>query len=212
MTSTKRLYYILVLLIGSSSSSVGAQFGGRRGCCVKADTYLNTLSASQEAIDSVSTGRPAPPCAQNEWHREWIANLDSSLERLSGRRLVRSLTECQALAENERLVCVSHDTTESGPIFNYATRAALDLWEMDWDEFVSTPSRQSAQEDAREERARLLDTVSRQGYIDNYSGIRISKSGRRFKISNVLVWNVDDTQGNRLGQAALFDRFQVKYL
>ena len=42
----------------------------------------------------------------------------------------------------------------------------------------------------REERARLLETVARRGFIDDYSGVRISKTGRRFRIIRATVWNL----------------------
>ncbi len=106
-------------------------------------------------------------------------------------------------------VLVSHGM-QSDPILNYGNRAALELWEMSWDEFVRTPSRLTAEAPRREDRARLLDQVSRQGYIDNYSGIRISKSGRRFEISRAIVWNLLSADGELCGQAASFSEW--KYL
>ena len=41
---------------------------------------------------------------------------------------------------NGVLVVVSHDDSDD-PVFNYATKAALELWDMEWDEFTATPSR-----------------------------------------------------------------------
>ena len=43
--------------------------------------------------------------------------------------------------------------------------------------------------------------------MDDYSGIRISKTGRRFRIEQAIVWNLTDGVGNQLGQAATFDRW-----
>jgi hypothetical protein len=59
----------------------------------------------------------------------------------------------------------------------------------------------------QEERERLLATVARQGYSDNYRGIRIARSGRRFWIENAIVWNLLDAQNRYCGQAAMFDRW-----
>ena len=56
----------------------------------------------------------------------------------------------------------------------------------------------------RDERAEMLATTQRQGYIDNYAGIRISSTGKRFKIDQALVWNLIDDYGNPVGQAATF--------
>ena len=41
--------------------------------------------------------------------------------------------------------------------------------------------------------------VSAHGYIDDYSGVRISASGRRFVIRDAVVWNVVDAQGRHHG-------------
>ena len=104
-------------------------------------------------------------------------------------------------------VLVSHDT-ESDPVLNYGNAAALALWEMTWEELTRTPSRLTAEAPNREERARLLATVAARGFIDDYSGGRISKAGRRFKISRATVWNLLTKDGRPGGQAAMFDRWE----
>ena len=78
---------------------------------------------------------------------------------------------------------------------------------MDWNELVQLPSRFSAEPVARDERQRLLDLVTSQGFIDNYSGVRIAKSGRRFRIKQATVWNLLGHDGQVLGQAAAFDHW-----
>ena len=67
----------------------------------------------------------------------------------------------------------------------------------DWEELTRTPSRLTAEAPNREERARLLETVTRLDFIDDYSGVRISKTGRRFKISRATVWNLISENGQR---------------
>lgn len=89
------------------------------------------------------------------------------------------------------------------PIFNYGNQRALDIFEMSWEEFTALPSRLSAETINQKERVKLLDAVSRHGYINNYSGIRISKSGRRFMIRDATVWNLMTPDGQFYGQAAL---------
>jgi hypothetical protein len=49
--------------------------------------------------------------------------------------------------------------------------------------------------------------VQQFGFIDDYSGIRISKTGQRFWIRNATVWNLIDMNGVRVGQAARFDHW-----
>lgn len=115
----------------------------------------------------------------------------------------------QALAKALYLapfVLVSHGT-QPDPIFCYANKTAQDLWEYSWDEFTSLPSRLSAEVQERGGRSELLKQALETGMIGNYAGIRISKSGKRFRIENTALWNVHDTQGARIGQAALFSRW-----
>jgi hypothetical protein len=100
-------------------------------------------------------------------------------------------------------VLVSHGI-ETDPVLNYGNRAALALWEMSWAELTQTPSRLTAEPPNRDERARLLAAVAARGYIDDYSGIRISKSGRRFRIAQATVWNLLDMNRQPAGQAASF--------
>lgn len=104
-------------------------------------------------------------------------------------------------------VVVSHGT-EPDPVLNYGNQIALSLWEMSWDEFTSTPSRLTAEMPNREERARLLETAAHRGFIDNYSGVRISKSGRRFEIFRATIWNLLSATGEPCGQAATFSQWR----
>ncbi|MCW5556943.1 MAG: MEKHLA domain-containing protein [Verrucomicrobiae bacterium] len=104
-------------------------------------------------------------------------------------------------------VLIAHGT-EADPVLNYGNRAALDLWEMNWETLVQTPSRLTAEPMARDERARLLAEVTRNGFIAHYAGIRISSTGRRFRIAGATVWNIQDASGHPAGQAAAFDRWE----
>ena len=100
------------------------------------------------------------------------------------------------------LAVVSHDTLND-PVFNYANHEALKLFGMSREEMLGLPSRLSAEPAAREERSNLLDRVTQHGYVDDYSGTRITKEGLRFLIRNAVVWNVVDERGDYKGQAAL---------
>ena len=93
---------------------------------------------------------------------------------------------------------------QADPLFCYANRAAQALWGFSWDEFTALPSRLSAEPVAREERQRLLERARERGFIDDYAGVRIARDGRRFRITGVVLWNVDDAAGVPLGQAAVF--------
>jgi len=93
---------------------------------------------------------------------------------------------------------------EGDPILNYANATALRLWEMSWDELTCTPARKTAEPMHREERARFLEKVRADGFIDDYAGIRISSTGRRFRIERATVWNLLNRSGEYGGQAATF--------
>ena len=130
-----------------------------------------------------------------------------SFARLLGRDLVprdASPVEQARLLFESAFVVVSHGT-EADPVLNYANATALQLWEMDLATFVQTPSRLTAEPMHRDERARLLERTRRDGYVDDYAGIRVSQSGRRFRIEQAIVWNLVDDAGKNRGQAATFD-------
>lgn len=121
-------------------------------------------------------------------------------------RSMRSATEMHRLARELYFapwVLLSHDLA-ADPVFNYANLTAQRLFEMDWAAIVRLPSRFSAEPLSREERARLLAAVGARGFIDDYRGVRISATGRRFVIERATVWNVSDDAGRPLGQAAMF--------
>ncbi|AMV18053.1 MEKHLA domain-containing protein [Planctomyces sp. SH-PL14] len=100
-------------------------------------------------------------------------------------------------------VIVSHGT-EADPVLNYGNATALALWEMPLPDFTRTPSRLTAEPMHRDERARMLEQTARTGYIDDYRGIRIASTGRRFRIDPATVWNVINAEGHPAGQAATF--------
>lgn len=147
------------------------------------------------------------------WRRpERIAHaaaLLRSFREVVGRDLVMSQGDPEADARNlfrAAFAVLSHGLQDD-PVLNYGNAVALRLWEMDFDTFTRTPSRLTAEPMLREERARLLQTAAEKGYIDNYAGVRISATGRRFTIENAIIWNVSDEDGAPLGQAATFGRW-----
>lgn len=104
---------------------------------------------------------------------------------------------------NAPVAIVAHGT-ETDPLFFFGNARALEAFEASVGKFVGMPSRYSAEMPNREERQNLLDRVSRNGFIDDYSGMRISANGRRFMIEGAVVWNLVDADGVRQGQAAAF--------
>lgn len=150
------------------------------------------------------------PCSKNNFYKDYIHNITRSLQELAEVSIVDPSLNLEEQAKqvfNADYVLLAHNGTDD-PIFNYANETALKLFEMPWDEFTQMPSKYSAESDERETREEFLADVAEKGYSKNYSGIRISKSGKRFEIRNVMLWNVYDTDGNRIGQAAMFDQYE----
>jgi hypothetical protein len=151
---------------------------------------------------------------QTIWQTDFVIAQSQILalcfKRFTGRNLLPgnfSATELAQKLFEAPFVVVSHGT-EADPILNYGNHSALTLWEMSWEEFTSTPSRLTAETPNREERARVLDAVTRRGFVDDYSGVRISKSGRRFEISRATIWNLISKDGAPCGQAAMLPQWR----
>jgi len=142
-----------------------------------------------------------PDLDDDQRHR--IAAIAESYRRFAGRPLVSGGGDAVASLWAAPFAIVAHGV-EADPVFFFGNRMALSLFEMDFAAFTTLPSRFSAEPMLREDRARLLDRVSRCGLVDDYAGVRISASGRRFRIDKACVWNLADGHGNAIGQAAAF--------
>lgn len=143
----------------------------------------------------------SPAFTLDQRHR--IGCIADSYTKLTGRHLVPPDGDVVEALWSAPFAIVAHGT-EADPIFYFGNQAALELFEMEFDAFARLPSRKSAEPQLRDKRADLLDRVTRHGIVDDYEGIRISATGRRFQISNASVWNVTDGDGVPIGQAAAF--------
>ena len=146
----------------------------------------------------------APSPANGYWF-EHVECLRRTYRALTGRDLIDPALSPEAAAEalfHAPFVVLSHDAAPD-PILTYGNQQALELFELTWEELIQMPSRLTAEAPDRAERARLLAQVAAHGFIDDYSGVRISRAGRRFAIARATVWNLTDGAGRRCGQAAL---------
>ncbi len=157
------------------------------------------------------------PSEQNGFLFEHIELLLRSFHQLIGRPLLHSPCKGKGSERSEgidaarevffgKFALVSHNTA-SDPVFNYANQTALTLFESSWHDFTSLHSRFSAEQENRRDRVRLLEEVTKKGFIENYSGVRISSTGRRFQVTNATVWNLTDKSGIYAGQAAFIERW-----
>lgn len=151
------------------------------------------------------------PWTNAAWVEQTQRLLDSYRRWLASELIPRAaepIDQAKQLFVAPRVV-LAHGT-EADPIFCYANRMALELWELPLAELLQMPSRLTAEPVHRDERARLLERTTRDGFVDDYRGIRISRTGRRFEIDRAVVWNVVDEDGAYRGQAATFTTW--KYL
>ncbi|MFM8479503.1 MAG: MEKHLA domain-containing protein, partial [Planctomycetaceae bacterium] len=161
-----------------------------------------------EAAAAAEAAFNANPWLAPQWLLHTQVLLDSFQKYLGRELITRSddpEDEARRLFEAP-FVVVSHGTQDD-PVLNYGNRAALSLWEMDAATLTSMPSRLTAEPMHRDERAEMMARALRDGYVDDYQGIRISSSGKRFHISQAIIWNLVNLSGQRVGQAATFSRW-----
>ena len=134
---------------------------------------------------------------------DFFALLTNSYARLLGKPLVPPGKTAAWLYRDAPFVVLAHGT-EADPKFIYANKAAQACFGYSWEEFLSLPSRLSAEAPDQGARQKLLEQVARNGFMTGYSGIRVAKSGSRFIIEDGIVWELTNTSGRRHGQAATF--------
>ncbi|AFZ53054.1 MEKHLA domain-containing protein [Cyanobacterium aponinum] len=140
----------------------------------------------------------------------WTQILLNSYKSLLNKELIERnedlLTDSKNLY-NADFVVLSHNN-KPDPIYNYGNQQALDLWEMNWQQLIQTPSRNTTEPISREEREALLKEANLKGYITNYGGVRVSSTGKRYLIQDITLWNLFDSNGEYCGQAATFSHWQ----
>jgi hypothetical protein len=141
------------------------------------------------------------PCKENGFQHDHAELLMTSFERLLGRPLVTP-SNAEALY-TAPFVVLSHNTADN-PILTYGNAKAQALWELAWEELTSLPSRQTAEPGERAQRDVMFEQMRVHGFFENYEGIRVSSTGRRFMIKNAVIWTLTDPAGEKLGEAATF--------
>ena len=135
--------------------------------------------------------------------------LAQTFRAVTGRQLVQGRDiatpeEARACVWGAPFCILSHGI-EPSPVMNYGNAAALAAFELSWDQLIQLESTKTAPPMRREERENLLVRVRKNGYIENYSGIRVSSTGKLFTIEKAIVWELHCPEtGDRLGQAATF--------
>lgn len=141
------------------------------------------------------------PSAENGFQADHAALMAGSFQRILGRPLFDD-TAAEALY-HAPFPILSHDGAED-PVLTYGNLAAQNLWEMGWEQLTAMPSRLTAEPQHRGQRAGMFAQMRAQGFIDNYAGVRISATGKRFEIRNAIIWPLLDEAGVKRGEAATF--------
>ena len=108
---------------------------------------------------------------------------------------------------NSAMAVLAHDNSHD-PRLIYANATALRLWERSWDEMIGMPSRYTAEEEERQQRTSALQQAKQQDAFEGYSGVRVSRTGQRFMISNARIWTLWDETDSNCGQAAAFSSWR----
>lgn len=147
-----------------------------------------------------------PPWTENELQTRarWILR---SYRKWAGDDLIEAAAadegaQAQALFDAP-IAVLAHDRRDD-PLCVYANAAALAAFELGLDEAPAFPTRRTAEPDARAERSVALAGAEDVGLVRGYSGIRVSTTGRRFRLNDGRIWTVLDDDGRPVGQAAAF--------
>ena len=173
--------------------------------------------AGAGGAEELPAGKPVTGAAE---HRStdtvmWLLLVVESYRRAVGRPLLSgfSITEIADQVWGAPFVLLSHTCGEGEePTFNYANSAALELFETAWDGLVGSPSTQSAEDDAdvQADRQRLLDEAREKGFVEGYSGWRVSAEGKRFLVQDAILFNVVSPSEKTVGQAVVFTSWEYE--
>jgi hypothetical protein len=150
------------------------------------------------------------PSAANNWHQDFITRVVAAFARVTGGDLTAEAGLDPAAPHSGNLgrsvwegnfALLTHDTNA---ILTYGNRFVLDLWEMDWQTLVRTPSRLTAPEEDRAARAVIMAAVERDGFTRSYTGRRVSRTGQFFLIESATVFTLKDEEGAGFGTGAFF--------
>ncbi|GAX75463.1 hypothetical protein CEUSTIGMA_g2906.t1 [Chlamydomonas eustigma] len=196
--------------------------GSKKGVSALAGLIKKKIDAEAESqnLKLLQEGERASPSQYAEPEvRGLLFDMINSYYKATKRFLVdgvdlSQLPEAIFLAN---MCILAHNRFQEGvtdPQFIYANKAALELWDATWNEMIGMPSRLSAAPDqaVQEDRLALLDAAanSKSGFVENYEGWRVGLSGKRFKIKGVTLFNVVDFTGDKIGQAAVFNQYELE--
>jgi len=137
-----------------------------------------------------------------------IRELLESYQAALGEPLVDCKGDVTSKVWNLNFPLIMHDNTID-PKFNYANKAAQNLFEYEENEILGLPSRLSAPADQQKARKVIMEKLKKDSFITNYSGTRVTKTGKLFQIVNATIWNTYNQDRIFSGQAALILSFKT---
>jgi MEKHLA domain len=148
------------------------------------------------------------PAPANHYQQAHVLIMLENLKRWTGEDLIKkygfSLDTLGEQVFNANFYLLSHDHA-ADPILTYGNNRVLQQWEISWAELTTMYSRDTAKPADRSARLAFMAEAKVNNYANGYSGIRISKTGKEFKILNATIWNLFENNGNPYGQAAWFE-------
>ena len=148
------------------------------------------------------------PSPDNNYQQEHVLIMLENLKRWTGFDLIEkygfSLDTLGEQVFNANFYILSHNHAVD-PILTYGNDRVLRQWEISWAELTIMYSRNTANLADRSARLAAMAQVNLNNYISNYGGVRISKTGKEFRIIDATLWNLFDNKGNLYGQAAWFE-------
>jgi MEKHLA domain len=154
------------------------------------------------------------PNPGNDYYREHLLVILENLQQFVGVDLIReygfSVDKLGEQIFDADFYLLSHNCA-ADPILNYGNHRVLELWEISWTELTKMHSRETAKSSDRASRSAIMQQVAAQNYVRGYSGVRVSKTGREFRILDVTIWNLFTRDGKFYGQAAWFKNYEWIY-
>ena len=174
---------------------------------ITATGFVPATPQSSRTIRSLKT----TPVGRVEDVNEWIQWSSDSLAQAYNQSLLEMmmLDSIERVHSHKRYAVLSHGVQDD-PIFCYSNTAARDAFQYTENELYQLPSRYSAPGGGdRQSRQKIMEDANNANFWIIPHGIRQRKDGSLFEFRDVILWNVYNPQGVRVGQSAVYDQDKV---
>eukprot|EP01025_Chloroclados_australasicus_P053218 TRINITY_DN6242_c0_g1_i1.p2 TRINITY_DN6242_c0_g1~~TRINITY_DN6242_c0_g1_i1.p2 ORF type:complete len:210 (+),score=17.28 TRINITY_DN6242_c0_g1_i1:74-703(+) len=172
---------------------------------LKNQRSLQVFSAlTKEGLPTVYP-RMQPP-QLSEQLKQYLKLLAMSYEREMGTKLVDNYHDINVLSEELwYLECgiLSHDVTAEPYLYLFANQAALKAFGGEWDDIVGKPSKFCVGAHGQDKRNMFLQEAFENGHAIGFDLSREYFVGHKILIKKCVLFNVKNTDGQIIGQAAV---------